>query len=100
MLANSWKGSHTSYPPGGLGVFSGGIDNGEIDLPGLLLFNASDPQNLEWVNKSVPSSFSSMGPHRGGAAVAHPPVSDEGVVLYIGGFNVSCETERHLEAFR
>ncbi|EON63285.1 hypothetical protein W97_02512 [Coniosporium apollinis CBS 100218] len=30
-----------------------------------------------------------MGPHRGGAAVAYLPMSDEGVVLYIGGFNTT-----------
>ncbi len=74
---------HATGGPG-LGFIAGGSDT---DLRGMIQFNASNPSKLSWANQTGESVPNTMG-----ATMQYVRMGRAGVLVAIGGYDVSIST--------
>lgn len=87
--ARLW-GSSTSDPLSGSSFFTGGANN----VQGMLEFNASDPNNITWTNYTEGHGLNGRSPDVIAGGMVFLPFGQAGVLLLLGGANVSAAEPR------
>lgn len=83
-LQNHSPETSVSIPYSGLSFFFG-----ETNIPGLVRFDASRPDALEWTNQTTQSNTEGIRvPKVAQAEMVHVPLGKEGVLLLMGGYDV------------
>ncbi|KAI9831029.1 MAG: hypothetical protein M1819_005267 [Sarea resinae] len=90
--ANRQEGLYASQQDTGLSFFLGG-DDSEY-MPGMVRFDASTPQAPKWTNQtSDPATAADLDavpvPHIQGGQMAYVPMGKAGVLIVLGGYDMS-----------
>lgn len=76
-------GGYASIPGRGLSFYTGGAQNATT---GLIRFNSANQEELSWTNETASTLYTG----RSEGQMAYVPVGADGILLYMGGYNVSC----------
>jgi hypothetical protein len=85
-FGNRVSASYASDPQSGLSFHLGG--EFDVETPGLVEFNASNPSHPTWVNQTNGGTAGVPVPDVLEGSMAFLPYGDEGILIQLGGYNV------------
>ena len=85
-FGNRISASYASDPQSGLSFHLGG--EFDIETPGLVEFNASNPSHPTWVNQTSGGTAGTPVPDVLEGSMVFLPYGDEGILIQLGGYNV------------